>query len=107
VVGLPQFWQSSIIPAAAESTTNEVEQLAHAKMMSRLVSRFERVAAADGCIEPFISKRHTETAENIDSKQTENPSFECDTGTLTDRKTEPRCLVWSYGGFGCYPFKPL
>jgi hypothetical protein len=31
---LPHFWQSKVIPAAAESTTNEAEQCAQAKTMS-------------------------------------------------------------------------
>ena len=36
VVGLPQVWQFNVMPAAAPSTTNEVEQCEHAKTMSLL-----------------------------------------------------------------------
>ena|SRR5437764_5307847 len=34
VVGFPHFWQSKVIPAAAPSTTKEVEQCAQAKTIS-------------------------------------------------------------------------
>jgi hypothetical protein len=53
VVGLPHFWQSSVIPAAAESTTNEAEQCVHAKTMSVLFSWSESVEPPAGCIEQF------------------------------------------------------
>src|SRR5205814_5769389 len=36
VVGFPHFWQSKVIPAAAASTTKEVEQCAQAKTISGL-----------------------------------------------------------------------
>lgn len=51
VVGLPHFWQSRVIPAAAESTTNEAEQFVQAKVMSLLASWAERVEPPMGCIE--------------------------------------------------------
>jgi hypothetical protein len=51
VVGLPHFWQSNVIPAAAASTTKEVEQWEQAKRMSLLGACMEMVEPPAGCID--------------------------------------------------------
>ena len=51
MVGLPHFWQSKVIPAAAESTTKEVEQWEQAKTMSLLGACTEMVEPPAGCID--------------------------------------------------------
>src|SRR6266446_7431802 len=53
MVGLPHFWQSNVIPAAAESTTNEAEQCVQAKMISVLDFWAEIVEPPACCIEQF------------------------------------------------------
>jgi hypothetical protein len=49
-VGLPHFWQSSVIPAAAASTTKEVAQCEQAKTISLLGACTEVVEPPAGCI---------------------------------------------------------
>ena len=56
VVGLPHFWQFSVIPAAAESTTNEAEQCVQAKTMSLLDSWAGRVEPPGCCIEQEVKQ---------------------------------------------------
>jgi hypothetical protein len=51
VVGFPHFWQSNVIPAAAASTTKDVEQCEQAKMMSLLDAGIEVVEPPACCIE--------------------------------------------------------
>jgi hypothetical protein len=51
VVGWPHFWQFNVIPAAAESTTNEAEQFEHAKTISLLAFGAESVEPPVCCIE--------------------------------------------------------
>jgi len=50
VVGLPHVWQFNVIPAAAASTTREVEQCEHAKTMSLLGFGMEVVDPLALCI---------------------------------------------------------
>jgi hypothetical protein len=50
VVGLRQFSQVSVIPAAAASTTKEVAQCAQAKTISLLGAGMEVVEPPAGCI---------------------------------------------------------
>ena len=56
VVGLPHFWQSSVRPAAAESTTNDAEQCEQAKTMSLLDSWVESAEPAVSCIKRFTKQ---------------------------------------------------
>ena len=50
VVGLPHVWQFNVMPAAAASTTNEVEQCEQAKTMSLLGFSMELLDAFAVCI---------------------------------------------------------
>jgi len=50
VVGFPHFWQSRVIPAAAASTTNGVEQCEQAKTMSLLGAWMEVIEPPADCI---------------------------------------------------------
>jgi hypothetical protein len=50
IVGFPQFWQSSVMPAAAASTTKEVAQCEQAKMMSLLGAGVGMVELPAFCI---------------------------------------------------------
>ena len=56
VVGLPHFWQFNVMPAAAESTTNDAEQFEQAKIMSPLDPWAESVEPLVGCIELFTKQ---------------------------------------------------
>jgi hypothetical protein len=65
VVGLPHFWQFNVIPAAAESTTNEAEQLVQAKTISLLDFGAEMVEPLVCCIEQWVKQETYRSNEEV------------------------------------------
>lgn len=65
VVGLPQCWQLTVMPAAAASTTYDVAQCEHAKTISLLGACTEVVEPPAGCIARIFSRRHTGISDKV------------------------------------------